>query len=146
MGSSLEKVFRIAPARTKSWLVGGGGNGAVRGSSWGNCVRWYRYFRLSSLASSFRRYSSRPFHPFASVVEERIISEVSLYGLRPGAWLGAWPSLLSQNRKDSCRRSRRKWKAGRHSFRCREANTRNFALSSVAGPERPREVGRRLWV
>jgi hypothetical protein len=58
----------------------------------------------SSLASSFRRYSSRPFHPFASVVEQRIISEVSLYGLRPGAGLGAWPSLLSRNRKDSCRR------------------------------------------
>jgi hypothetical protein len=31
------------------------------------------------------------------------MSEVSLYGLRPRARLGAWPPLLSQNDKDGCR-------------------------------------------
>ena len=31
------------------------------------------------------------------------MSEVSLYGIRPRARLGAWPSLLSQNHKDGCR-------------------------------------------
>jgi len=31
------------------------------------------------------------------------MSEVSLYGLRPRARLGACPSLLSQNDKDGCR-------------------------------------------
>jgi hypothetical protein len=34
--------------------------------------------------------SRRPFHPFASVIEERIASEVSLYGVCPAARLGAW--------------------------------------------------------
>jgi hypothetical protein len=31
------------------------------------------------------------------------MSEVSLYGLRPTARLGAWPSVLSQNDKDGQR-------------------------------------------
>jgi hypothetical protein len=31
------------------------------------------------------------------------MSEVSLYGVRPFARFGAWPSLLPQNGKDSCR-------------------------------------------
>jgi len=29
--------------------------------------------------------------------------EVSLYGIRPRARFGAWPSLLPQNGKDGCR-------------------------------------------
>ncbi len=31
------------------------------------------------------------------------MSEISLYGLRPRARLGAWLSILSQNDKDGCR-------------------------------------------
>jgi hypothetical protein len=31
------------------------------------------------------------------------MSEVSLYGVRPRARFGAWPSLLPQNSKDGCR-------------------------------------------
>ena len=56
---------------------------------------------MFALGSSLRVYSSRPFHPFTSVVEEWITSEVSLYGVRPTARFGAWLSLLSQNGKDS---------------------------------------------
>jgi hypothetical protein len=45
---------------------------------------------MFGLGSNLRFYSSRPFHPFASVVEEWIASEVSLYGVRPTTRLGAW--------------------------------------------------------
>jgi hypothetical protein len=58
---------------------------------------------MFELGSSLRFYSSLPFHPFASVVEVWIASEVSLYGVRPTVRLGAWLSLLLQNGKDSCR-------------------------------------------
>src|ERR1039458_1262656 len=77
--------------------------------SWYLCVSESRSqrsaFRLCSfgLGSRLRFYSPRPFHPFASVVEEWIASEVSLYGVCPTARLGAWLSLLPQNDKDSCR-------------------------------------------
>jgi hypothetical protein len=37
------------------------------------------------------------------VLEERIMSEVSLYGICPGTGLGTWPSFLSQNGEDTCR-------------------------------------------
>jgi hypothetical protein len=58
---------------------------------------------MFGLVSSLRFYSSRPFYRFASVVEEWIASEVSLYGVRPTEWLGAWLWLLPQNGKDSRR-------------------------------------------
>jgi hypothetical protein len=39
----------------------------------------------------------------ARVVQKRIMSEVSLYGICPRAGFGARPSLLPQNGKDGCR-------------------------------------------
>ena len=52
---------------------------------------------MFGLGSDLRFYSSRPFHPFASVVEEWIASEVSLYaesaqrrGLGRGGRESAW--------------------------------------------------------
>src|SRR5712692_5927607 len=37
------------------------------------------------------------------LVEERVLSEVPLHGIRPRHRSGAWPSLLSQDGKDGCR-------------------------------------------
>jgi hypothetical protein len=59
---------------------------------------------MFGLGSSLLFYPSSPFHSFASVVEEWIPSEVSLYGIRPTARLGPWLSLLPQNGKDGCGR------------------------------------------
>src|ERR1039458_6126295 len=75
--------------------------------SWYLCVSESRSqrsaFRLCSfgLGSRLRFYSPRPFHPFASVVEEWIASEVSLYGVCPTARLGAWLSPLLRDPKIS---------------------------------------------
>ena len=41
-----------------------------------------RLSAIFGLGSGLRFYSPRPFHPFASVIEEGIASEVSLYGVR----------------------------------------------------------------
>jgi hypothetical protein len=43
------------------------------------------------------------FHPLARVVEERIMSEISLYGICPRTGPGTGPPLLFQNGEDSCR-------------------------------------------
>src|SRR5207244_320983 len=49
------------------------------------------------------RWGTCPLHSRGFMVEEGIMSEVSFYGVRPGARSGVWPSLLSEDDKDSCR-------------------------------------------
>ena len=58
---------------------------------------------LFGLGSSHPLYPSHPFHSFARVVEERIMSEISFYGICPRSRFGAWPLPLPQNGKDGCR-------------------------------------------
>ena len=84
------------------------------------------------LARGVRCHASRPFHPFARVVEERIISEVSFYGLRSRARLGAWPLLLSQNDKDGCR-------GLPESARRKQPKAPNSVLIELLGVSTPRE-------
>jgi hypothetical protein len=47
-------------------------------------------------------------HPVAGFVEERVVSEVSLEGIRPAASFWTWPSLLSQVEQMLRLRGRRK--------------------------------------
>jgi hypothetical protein len=102
VGSSWEKHFGSFRAGEVA--------GAVSGRRWLQHVKVRRGIAAVGsgmsasflLASSRRRYSSHPSHPFATMVEEGIMSEISQYRLRPRARLGRWPSLLSQNGKDRC--------------------------------------------
>jgi hypothetical protein len=103
----IEQLTHFASGVGKaSWLLGGTRRPRIQqwdlrgGESRQSEIYFAALFRLRS---GLRLYSSHPFHFFAGVVEEWIAPEVSLYGVRPTARLGAWFSLLPQNGKDGGR-------------------------------------------
>ena len=104
----LEEVSRLSDSFPRgSWAV----FGASRGDSTRNLASaivrvvavTMEYWARICLARCLRRQSPRPSHSLAGVVEKRIMSEVSLYGICPRARFGTCPLLLSQNDKDGCR-------------------------------------------
>jgi hypothetical protein len=83
---------------------------------------------MFGLGSSLRFYSPRPSHPFASVIEEWILFEVSLYGVRPTARL--WAEGTASDRKGMREENAKRQQVN---YDIRSGRTTVMAQSSATG-------------